>query len=260
MDQKTLAAVTKALDVTIAKVAGGQLSWLSAGLYPDEIAREVHQSLLGFRKLKQIEMPEYNHWDALFYTLWYQPTQVNLAYTLARKVLNERNPLLSGRGSLQVVDFGCGALAMQFGLALAAADSLEEQGVQTPVAIVSEDSSAPMRDMGLKLWANFVNEIDDLQMYPELEALRQVCREIRLDDRGQCSLRWLTVLHAAYPKAVDEIKRLLDPRVEFEKPDLIIVTMNNIVKPQVGLLPAGYVCVAVRVRIIEGRGSEGQRA
>lgn len=182
-------------------------------------------------------MPDYNDWDALFYALWYQPTQINLAYTLARDVLDNNNPLLTGDGTLQVVDFGCGALAMQFGLALAAADGFEEREIQTPVAILSEDKSAPMRDMGLKLWTNFVNEIDDRQKYPELEALRQVCREIRLDDRGKYSRRWLTVLHTAYPKAVCEIRSALDPRVKLERPDLIIVTMNNIVDPQWGYSP-----------------------
>ena len=74
-----------------------------------------------------------------------------LAYTLARNTRQDKNPLRSGDGSLQVVDFGCGSLAMQFGIALAAADTVVEHGRIPGVAIVSEDNSAPMRDMGLKI-------------------------------------------------------------------------------------------------------------
>ena len=237
MNPKTVADVTRALDATITKVAREQLRWLSSGLPPSDIANEVHRSLRSFQELKRVEMPDYNEWDALLYALWYQPSQINLAYTLACTRLEKKNPLRTGSGSLQVVDFGCGALAMQFGLALAAADSLEERGIEPRVAIVSEDNSVPMRDIGLNLWANFVNEINDPQKYPELKALRQVCREMRLDDRGESSFRWLTVLHVAYPEAVDEIKTVLDSRVMRENPNLILVTMNNIVDSQLAYSP-----------------------
>ena len=147
MDQKTVAAVTRALDATITKVAGEQLRWLSSGLPPDEIAERIHQVFRSFQRLT-VAAPDYDGWHALLYALWYQPSQINLAYTLARKVPKEKSPLRTGNGR-QVIDFGCGALAMQFGLALAAADSLEELKVQPRVAIISEDSSTPMRDMGL---------------------------------------------------------------------------------------------------------------
>ena len=56
---------------------------------------------------------------------------------------------------------------------------------------------------------------------------------MRLDDRGESSSRWLTVLHVAYRDEVAKVHAVLDPRVECEKPDLILVTMNNSVEPEV---------------------------
>ena len=93
-------------------------------------------------------MPAYNIWDSIFYSLWYQPGHINLAYTLVKKVPEQRNPLISGRGSLFVKDFGCGELAMQFGIALAALDTFEAYGSVPDIAIFSEDNSKHMDFFG----------------------------------------------------------------------------------------------------------------
>ena len=97
MDEKTRAAVTNALDVAIAQVAQKEISRLSAGLSPDEIAKNICVALHELESLQQGGMPNYgNEWVAVFYLLWYQPAQINLAYTLAQKVPEDRNPLLTG--------------------------------------------------------------------------------------------------------------------------------------------------------------------
>ena len=239
MDQNNVSAVTSALDVTIAKVAREQLEWLSSGLSSGEVAAELHRSLRSFSHLRRGGMPRYDDWDALFYLSWYQPSQINLAYTLARNTRQDKNPLRSGDGTLQVVDFGCGSLAMQFGIALAAADAVVEYGRIPGVAIVSEDNSAPMRDMGLKLWVNFINEISDTQKYPDLEPLRQVCREMRFDDRSAASINWLTALHVAYADTVDQVKVALDTRVESIGPDVILISLHHGVPKSLAYSPQG---------------------
>ena len=168
MNKDTLAALTEALDTALVSTANAQLEKLSSGLSDQEIAVKIHSSLDSLSKLQRGVMPEYNEWDALFYSLWYQPGHVNLAYTLARKIPEDRNPLLTGRGSLRIVDFGCGALAMQFGLALAAAGTLRRYQTLVPITILSEDSSEPMKNLGWMLWYSFMGEIEK---YSELDAL-----------------------------------------------------------------------------------------
>ena len=227
MDDKTVADVTRALDVTITKVARKQLKWLSSGLSPSEIADQVHLSLRSLERLSRGGMPCYDAWDALFYSVWYQTAHINLAYTLARKMPKDQNPLRSGRGSLQVVDFGCGALAMQFGLALAAADALRKQRRPPNIAIVSEDSSQNMKRIGWAMWDRFVMEIADKKKYPNLNALRQVCTTMKFGDQGRpTATRWLTALHVAYEENAAEVKKAIDTHVKNWKPDLIVVTTH----------------------------------
>ncbi len=237
MDQKTLDAVTKALDATITKVATEQLVWLSSGLSSGEVAADLHRSLRSINRLRTGGIPTYNAWDALFYLVWYQPSQINLAYTLARNTRQDKNPLQSGAGSLQVIDFGCGSLAMQFGLALAAADTLMEHGTLPQVAIISEDSSAPMRDIGLKLWVNFINEISDTQKHPDLESLRQVCEQMRFDSRIAASIHWLSALHVAYSETKDQVKVALDSRAESMGPDVILVSLHHRAPQELAYFP-----------------------
>ena len=177
-------------------------------------------------------MPGYNDWDALFYSTWYQPAQINLAHKLFRTVPEDKNPLLSGSGSLQVVDFGCGALAVQFGLALAAADTLEEHDTLPEIAVISCDVSKPMVQIGWELWCRFVDEIADEAEYPELDTLRQACADMKFDNGGESSAtRWLTVFHVAYEENHAQVKRVLDAHVEDEKPDLVLVTSHRNSRP-----------------------------
>ena len=172
-------------------------------------------------------MPSYDEWDALFYAVWYQPAQINLAHKLFRKVPEDRNPLRSGSGSLQVVDFGCGALAVQFGLALAAADTWQEHRTLPEIRIISCDASKPMVQIGRELWNRFMDEIADEAEYPELDALRRACADINCDNLDESSAaRWLTVFHVAYQKNFREVGRLLTAHVEEENPDLVFVTSH----------------------------------
>lgn len=233
MDQATKNAVTKALDASIADVARKQFAKLRRGRSRQQIARAIHRSLDSLRLLQSGIMPCYDEWDALFYAVWYQPSQINLAHKLFRKVPEDRNPLRSGSGRLQVVDFGCGALAVQFGLALAAADTLEEQDMLPEIAVISYDSSEPMVQMGWNLWSRFVDEIADIAKYPQLGALRRACVEMKFNNQREASAtRWLTVFHVAYKENFREVGRLLTARVEDENPDLVFVTSHPFSWPQ----------------------------
>ena len=189
-------AIARALDASIADVAAKEFHRISRGMSDQEIATATTHALDSLGRLQTGQrIPNYGEWDALFYLTWYQPRQINLAYTVARRIPKDQNPLLEGRGNLQVVDFGCGALAMQFGLALMAADTLENRGSYPRMAIVSTDSRDEMPRIGRQMWCRFVEEIDDARKYPELDALRQrePCDRLCRSDQPRCD----TVAHRA---------------------------------------------------------------
>lgn len=229
MDAETQRAVAEALDVSIADVARKDLDRLKEGKDSKLVARLIHRSLDSLSKLQQGNMPSYDAWDAPFYAVWYQPAQINLAYTLIRQIPRNVNPVLVGDGALQVHDFGCGELATQFGLAFAAADTLREQGSVCDIVISSRDSSNSMQTFGQLLWQRFVNEIADSTKYPELDALNQVCATMAFDDGlRHYATQWLTVLHVAYAENAEEVKRTLESRItnKIRKTSLILVTAH----------------------------------
>ena len=241
MDNAATQAITKALDASIADVAGRQFAKLQRGRSRQQIATAIHRSLDSLRLLQRGIMPCYDEWDALFYAVWYQQSQINLAHKLFRKVPEDRNPLRSGSGSLQVVDFGCGALAVQFGLALAAADTWQEHRTVPEIRIISNDASKSMVQIGWELWNRFIDEIADEAEYPALGALRRACAEIEFDDLGKPSATcWLTVFHVAYEENCAEVKKDLDTHVEDENPDLVFVTSHPSSWPQWTYSPVPY--------------------
>ena len=127
---------------------------------------------------------------------------------------------------MQVVDFGCGALAMQFGLALAAADALEEHGTIPSITIMSKDTSEPMKEIGWNVWQSFIEKIAKC---PKLNSLQEVCKAMKVDaqdDPG--ATRWLTALHVAYEENASQVKRELDAQIVEWEPDLVVVTTHEV--------------------------------
>ena len=185
------------------------------------IAENILGALQAMKGLQKNKMPTYNAWDTLFYLTWYQPSHIALAYTLAQTIRPSKNPLTTCKGRLQVVDFGCGALATQFGLALAGAETLRRRAKRPRVAIVSTDESNHMRRIGKKMWRRFVEEIANEDKYPRLGNLRRVCSgmKIRKAHKPTEATRWLTALHVAYEENVDAVKDELDEGVGTWEPD-----------------------------------------
>ena len=128
---------------------------------------------------------------------------------------------------LEVYDFGCGAMAMQFGLALAAAETWP-RGISLPrISIISEDTSNAMKSIGNKLWSAFNSRINATWGHPELNGLRKVCNDIgRGAQRDSSIVRWLTVLHVAYEDIYYEVRRELNGIVRKDKPETILVTAH----------------------------------
>lgn len=226
MDPKLIPSITRALDISLATVAEQRFNNLTERMTSQYVAQQVLRSLRSFEDLQKGIMPKYNIWDSVFYSLWYQPGHINLAYTLVKKVPRRYNPLVSGSGSLFVRDFGCGELAMQFGVALAALDSFEEHGTVPEIIVFSEDNSPHMISLGNRTWSAFLREISG-EGYPDLAPLYRICRNIRIVDQFHSSdSTWLSALHVAYEENRPEVHKELGERVNAMQPDVVIVTSH----------------------------------
>lgn len=117
--------------------------------------RSVEKSLRSLDRLKQGDMPDYNDWDALFYLTWYQPRQINLVYSMLKGLKidgTDRNILGADRYKIRVIDFGCGCLATNIAVAVAAAD-MAAQDCHVPVIEIDNiDKSPAMILVGERIW------------------------------------------------------------------------------------------------------------
>ncbi len=226
MNEETKVAVTKALDSAIVKAAHESLEELVAQLDEQQIANNILRALSALRDLQRGIMPEYDPWVALLYAIWYQPGHINLAYTLTRLIPKDNNPLHNGSGDLQVFDFGCGELAMQFGLALAAADAYHTYHRTPKISVVSEDDSEPMKKIGRDIWHNFLGQVST---YPELASLLEICQAMKpSSEHDPKAICWLTALHVAYEENAETVKQQLDFQVSRWKPELVLVTAHEV--------------------------------
>ena len=173
MDQKTLDAMTRALNVATYFVADEQLQKISIGKSRQEVAENIIRTLRAFRDLQSGCMPKYDEWDALYYAVWYQPSHINMAYSVIQKIPSHVNPLLGGKGELYVRDFGCGQLAMQFALLITASETFERCGSCPTITMESSDPCRSMTDIGWKIWRTFTDEISRIKDYPDLESVRE---------------------------------------------------------------------------------------
>ena len=232
MNTEARRAATDALDIAIARVVEEQ----KLGIHDDfefSDAGDCWCSL--YRDLRSFRMPKYNKHEAISYSVWYQPTQINLAYTiLTQKIPEDKNPFLSGKSCLDVVDFGCGQWAMTFGMALSAADAFENGYAIPQIRIQSKDTSCSMKKIGWKMWIHFINEIASKGKYPMLEPLREATENLMRNrdkeferDENVSVIRWLSALHVAYKENADEVKICLDSLVEDWHPNAVLITAHR---------------------------------
>ena len=228
MDSQTQAAIARVVDKSIAKVATKSLDELRQHMSKQEIAESIRSTILSYKNLQHGQIPSYQRMDALYYAVWYQPARINLAFTLARQMPESANPISANGGDLRVVDFGAGEFAMQFGLALAAAE-VHLDGKQCPrIGICNVEPSSAMWTTGRSLWEECLSEVrSEEQELPQLTSLRYGFRRLEFrTDVITPKFRWLTVLHVAYKDSYTKIKLELDELVAAENPDAVLVTSN----------------------------------
>ena len=157
------------IDRAIAEVAEKEFRQLTRRLSEEEIVDQVHRALGELKKLADGGTPDYDcEWVALFYLTWYQPRHTNLVYSL----LDRRSVELPRH--LHVVDMGCGAMAVQFALAIFAAT--RDQG-GTRISPANIDNSWPMIAIGVELWNCFTKMIrEEARGYRTPETIHQLDR------------------------------------------------------------------------------------
>ena len=246
MDERTKNSLTDAFDAAIAETATEEFLRLSRGRDAAEVAKKIHGSLDSlYNGLQSGDMPEYDEWDALFYLLWYQPFHINLAYNLASMQLKRYANQIQESGGLEVYDFGCGALAMQFGLALAISHTPGADQFAPSLTVTSSDVSKPMLLIGRKLWDKFKRKIT-IGGYQGISRVQKVCSALKSTyDSGWTETptwvcysslskhdsmfkgnQWLTIMHTAYEDIHTEVTEVLNEWVSKENPSCIFVTAH----------------------------------
>ena len=227
------------LDKAIAKVFRQELERLSQSLSdPDKANKRVDYAINELDKLgqRQSEMPKYDAWVAPFYLSWYQGSQINLAYSMARGILTKESiskELFTDTGRLYVLDFGCGALVMKFGIALAIADALQDNQKIHSACVVSYDESEAMKNIGRKVWKQFRSEVSSAaRKDASLSYLEQACELIdtRTDRHSWRPLDneivWLSAIHTAYNANKNKVKKTLAWLTDEIRPSAGVVTSH----------------------------------
>ena len=234
-------ALTAVLDRSIVAVAERQFGSLSKEMTKQEWSNKVHESLNSLAGLQQSNPPDYNDpWIALFYLTWYQPGQIQLVHLLMdeqRKASGGGRLLRSDCQVLHVIDLGCGALALRFGLVLAVAAALELGDDIGEIHIDSIDPNTTMAQMGVMVWNEFLSRalsgrMDNPELKWVLSAIRRfsqpvpTLRNIKLKELNVNpeAEYWLTAIHAVYPNNVEEIKSSLAYLALTNEPDISILT------------------------------------
>ena len=216
MDQQAFFA---AIDRAIRNVADVEFRRLATEMDPGVWYQYVHAALDSFQNLQQGTQPDYDDdWVALFYLTWYQASHINLARLLIER-LNQRaenNGLISNNArSLHVVDFGCGALSMQFAVAWAAAEALENGVNVESIRVESYDTALPMIRLGIQLWKEFKLEISRDTRLRKLSCVSEEVIKTRyakpkpgllFEHPRPDAERWLSALHTVYGDNLKEVK------------------------------------------------------
>ena len=217
------AAVIEALDKAIARAGLNALTTAMekppySGMEPDARKQAVLAKSNALREsLGNLVSPDYaDDVTAAAYLFTYQASHIGVAWAMVQEMARNRprsNLLLVDSGKLHVVDFGCGALAMQFGVALAIAEAIEKGEKIDSVVIDGIDTSRPMQDIGMSVWQEFGKAVDSGL---RLEALSSAWRliEYNCHDNYRSVQQipdaevWLSAMHAVYQSSKDEIKHI----------------------------------------------------
>ena len=160
-----------ALDAALATLAEREYARLTERLSTKMQVERLDGVFKQFERMAkgQIQPAFTDPWVALFYLLWYQPSQISLFHSIFADLLrqdagDDRSRITND--NLQIVDFGCGALAVQIGVTAACMELQDRQAIPH-LAITNIDGSREMTVLGRDLcteWERQLNEIEQQQL------------------------------------------------------------------------------------------------
>ena len=221
-----------AFDSALTAVAIRKYEQLSDGIPSSQVISEICEALEDLGKLRSGKMPNYDKWVSLFYN-WYQPSHIRLAYLMiAPKINNDVTE------NLHIVDFGCGVLAMQFGVVFAVADALKQGRSIYEVRIDSLDASQHMIHMGQEIWKQFKIEARKDAELKHLSSAFEIVKsqinpsETKLSNnitwaKSSKSECWLSAMHVTYAANRSTVRQELQAMVTKLNPDKCFATAHD---------------------------------
>ncbi len=244
MAPATAKAAANAIDAAIAATAEAEFARVAAGLSRSAKRGLVERAVDETLKLRAGKQPVYqSECVPLLYLLQYQAKQINLVYSVVKRMIfyrratsrNDCRLITRDGGTLRIIDVGCGALATQFAAALAAADAIEAGERVAVIRVASRDNSRAMPALGWKMWREFKSAVKG---DPDLESLQEAVERIRADrfdlvsapfpEARQDEDCWITAIHALYD---DNKKAVADSLAQAfaanPNPDAAFLTTHN---------------------------------
>ena len=240
MNHQMVRTITEALDGAIATWVFSdycEIMWDAFGMdwasqTADGIAderREVAQAVESLHgNLARLRPPDYdNPLVTNFYGVWYQPFQINLAYSSVMREYERKGKSLTDSPILRVVDFGCGALAVPFGLLLCVLDLLEKGKPVPEIRVEAIDTSIQMIWAGEAIWEIFLQRLEQASLLPtgglplSISKIQNIADvEVGTGDEE----RWFTAFHAFYAKYMPTTTHELSQLRNTVNPSLAIMT------------------------------------
>ena len=229
--------VLKCLEDAIVSVAEEEFDRLSKGDTPIYRVARVCSAFKELDKLRTDQMPDYSHqWLPLLYLTRYHPSQVNLAYSIVMNYLKRKAATGSmANKTLYMFDFGCGTLAMLFGVALAELKCRMDGHPIPQIRVDSMDASKPMTELGEKVWERFNECVQRCNKYarndrrfPDLAAINShIINELPSEFPRYADDRWLSALHVVYPDNCSEVKHDLNKIAKSIEPTAGVITTSD---------------------------------
>ena len=200
----------RVIEQAIVNAGKAEYDRLTAGMNTQAKVSKVDFALQELMKLQNSdEMPGYaDPFVTLFYSLWFLPSQINLACAVI-------DGSLRLHGEWRIIDFGCGSGAMSIGLAIAAGTS---RLFRFPGSIQVHGIDCPtMLGFGKKLWRE-IREVSSQERNAELlHGLRRIHPSSyqNVDDLLEAVGTWLegpwnvglSALHVAYGANVSDVSQ-----------------------------------------------------
>lgn len=242
--------ILNAVDIAIATAADKEFKrlrreTLKTGSHVD-VVESVADSLESLAKLANSDdMPDYdNEWVALFYPAWYQPKQINIVCSVLQALRDngaatggvkwrDGDIFGVGDGRAHFIDFGCGSLAMQFAVAITAADSISRGRALREIRIDSYDPHPQMIRVGQNIWREFVRR---MKIHHPRHPICKVFDLIQWETHAKLDAlpkamdapRFLSAIHAVYKDTKDEVKTALESLVaKYDPVGFLFTTQAN---------------------------------